>query len=227
MSLKERLLDVRQNINKKSSTATLIAVSKYQPVSKIKEFLSYHQTDFGENYIQELERKSKELQGSDINWHFIGKLQSNKLKSLAAIPNLKSIQTLEKLSHAKKLDELLTKQLDIFIQINTSNEDNKGGLGNHSSELDDLIAFLKQSKHLNLIGLMTIGSLKESTADSEVNNDFMRLVDTRNTLNQRHGLNLKLSMGMSADYIRALDYQSDFVRVGSLLFGERPQKHEL
>ncbi|TIA91264.1 hypothetical protein E3P99_01163 [Wallemia hederae] len=186
------------------------------------------QRDFGENYIKELVDKTAQLnEYDDINWHFIGKLQSNKLKQLSSIDKLKSIQSLDSLSHAQKLDTLFNRQIQVFVQLNTSNEPNKGGLYPGSEQLDDLIHFLLQARHLQFTGLMTIGSYSQSTSDSAQNNEFNTLLQTRNHLNHKHNLSLKLSMGMSSDFLQAIDYHSDIVRIGSLLFGARPLKQEL
>lgn len=222
-----KLKEIERSIRSKGATTNLIAVSKYQPSPKILEVYREGQRDFGENYIKELLEKNAQLKDYDINWHFIGKLQSNKLKQLSGIDKLKSIQSLDSLSHAHKLDQLFDRTIDIFIQLNTSNEVNKGGLYPNTKELDDLVQFLVQSKHLNLTGLMTIGSYSQSTSDSAQNNEFSTLLQARNSLNEKYNLNLLLSMGMSSDYMQAIDYHSDIVRIGSLLFGARPLKEEI
>ncbi|TIB65287.1 hypothetical protein E3P77_02789 [Wallemia ichthyophaga] len=220
------LKEIERKVKSKSATTNILAVSKYQPSSKILELHAEGHRDFGENYVQELLEKNTQLKDHDINWHFIGKLQSNKLKQLASIEKLKSIHSLDSLAHAKKLDQLLDRTIDIFIQLNTSKELNKGGLYPNTTQLDELVEFLCQSRHLNLAGLMTIGSYSQSTSNTSENNEFNTLLQNRNQLNHKYSLNLLLSMGMSSDYMQAIDYHSDIVRIGSLLFGERPQKQD-
>lgn len=159
--------------------------------------------------------------------------------SFIAIPNLFAVETVDTIKKAEALNKSraqLSKSspnpiqnLNIYIQINTSNEPNKAGLKveedflSDTSELISLSNFIKQDcQELELSGLMTIGSIKESTSKSECNEDFKRLVRICDMLRERIGLeNLGLSMGMSSDFGLAIRMGSDNVRVGSKIFGER------
>ncbi|KAJ7796766.1 hypothetical protein B0H14DRAFT_3093280 [Mycena olivaceomarginata] len=230
-------------------TATLVAVSKYKPASDIQACFEDGQLDFGENYVQELEDKAKVLP-AEIRWHFIGTLQSNKAKVLAAIPNLYSIQTLTSMKAATALNRALpterTTPLNILIQINTSGEDSKSGLSPLHSGFDSSAEVAKadvtqlarhiitECPRLRLQGLMTIGALEQSLGGDE-NADFERLKETRDALAkalmgefgaEKWGEEgrLLLSMGMSSDFEAALKAGSDIVRVGTGIFGARARK---
>ncbi|KAJ7472697.1 hypothetical protein FB451DRAFT_1250396 [Mycena latifolia] len=216
----ESLAEVRARVKLVASNpATLVAVSKYKPASDIQVCFGDGQLDFGENYVQELEDKAKVLP-AEIRWHFIGTLQSNKAKVLAAIPNLYAIQTLTSAKAATALNKSLppkrTSRLNILIQINTSGEDSKSGLSPLDASTSDANAEVTQlARHiittcprLRLQGLMTIGALEQTP-------DFERLKGTRDALakllaaefgtqEDRWGAEgtgrLLLSMGMSSDF---------------------------
>ncbi|KAJ7614122.1 hypothetical protein FB45DRAFT_759021 [Roridomyces roridus] len=251
----ESLQEIRSRVQlaTTSGTPTLVAVSKYKPASDIQACFGAGQLDFGENYVQELEDKAKVLP-AEIRWHFIGTLQSNKAKVLAAIPNLYSIQTLTSTKAATALNKALpedrTTPLNILIQINTSGEDSKSGLHPLDSETPNADAELTQlARHivttcprLRLQGLMTIGALEQSlnAGAGDLNADFECLKRTRDALasvlsaefggeaKARWGEEgtgrLLMSMGMSSDFEAALKAGSDIVRVGTGIFGARAKK---
>ncbi|GAA5997150.1 pyridoxal phosphate homeostasis protein [Rhodotorula paludigena] len=227
----------------------LVAVSKYKPASDILALYEHGVRHFGENYPQELEGKAKELP-SDIAWHFIGALQSNKAKLLAAIPNLFAVETLTSVKAANHLHNALSSApsprsnpLNVFLQVNTSGEEQKSGLpalspSTPSGGLVDLALHVVQKcPTLRLKGLMTIGSFEASTS-GERNPDFERLKESREALvaalRERAGADavraleadggLELSMGMSNDFAEAIEQGSTNVRVGSSIFGARPPK---
>ncbi|KAK0469530.1 uncharacterized protein EV420DRAFT_1495071 [Desarmillaria tabescens] len=253
--LLESLAEIRSRVASASpATPTLlVAVSKYKPVSDIQACLEDGQLDFGENYVQELVEKAKELP-LEIRWHFIGALQSNKAKALAAIPNLYAIQTLTSEKAASALNKALpsdrTAPLNVLIQVNTSGEEAKSGLAplsesKPSGELIQLAKFIiNQCPRLRLQGLMTIGALEQSLNSGDDNADFERLKETRNLLHrflltefQETGKGkwgtvtgdgrLLLSMGMSNDFEAAIKAGGDIVRVGTGIFGSRKTKAEM
>ncbi|KAI0686653.1 hypothetical protein BC835DRAFT_1287839 [Cytidiella melzeri] len=257
--LQESLAEILARVQAASSSttnerhATLVAVSKIKPASDVYACYNHGQRDFGENYVQELEEKA-EQELTDIRWHFIGTLQSNKAKNLAVTPNLYSIQTLTSPKTATALNKHLPPSrppLNVFLQVNTSGEDNKSGLpplSSSSSSPSDLVDLAKHiittCPRLHLQGLMTIGSLTESlhSSEKEVNEDFERLRVTRDMLQGvlaaefpvveegkekekwGEGGRLFLSMGMSSDFEAAVKAGSDVVRVGTSIFGARPKK---
>ncbi|GAA5981189.1 hypothetical protein JCM10908_004014 [Rhodotorula pacifica] len=234
----------------------LVVVTKLKPSSDIQALYEHGIRHFGENYPQELEGKAKELPG-DIAWHYIGTLQSNKCKMLASIPNLFAIETLTSVKAANLLHSTLaalptprSAPLNVFIQINTSGEDQKSGLpalsdstaSQGSGEVVDLaVHILEECPTLRLRGLMTIGSL-DSSVSAHPNPDFERLKETRSALlaalREREDVKqaveqlereqeggLELSMGMSSDFAEAIERGSTNVRVGSSIMGARPPRH--
>ncbi|CAF2039683.1 unnamed protein product [Rotaria magnacalcarata] len=231
--LEANLKVVLQRINElsqlNSSQVRLIAISKTKPVEDIVELYRAGQRHFGENYVDELENKSNNniilTECPEIRWHFVGHLQSNKInRVLTRVPNLDCIQTIDSLALADRLNNNLMKQskkLNILLQINTSNEDQKSGI-----DRKDFLSLYEHIKsnctQLTCLGLMTIGSLDNVKIDDD--SDFQVLVQCRKDLCEKYTLSLneiELSMGMSNDYERAIQAGSTIVRVGSLLFGAR------
>ncbi|KAG9192868.1 hypothetical protein G6011_11602 [Alternaria panax] len=239
------------NARARSSQVRLIAVSKLKPANDI---LALHQppsstsssftaqSHFGENYVQELLEKSKILPRS-IQWHMIGGLQSNKCKQLAEqIPNLWCVSSVDSEKKANELekgrkalvekdgDKVEEEKLRIKVQVNTSGEESKSGV-EPSDTLSLCRHIVDKCPHLQLSGLMTIGAIarsKETTTENE-NEDFVTLKGVRDQVVKELGWEegqLELSMGMSADFEGAVRMGSDEVRVGSQIFGERPQKKD-
>lgn len=202
----------------------LICVSKLKPASDIKALYDKGIRHFGENYVQELVAKSKELP-QDIKWHFIGGLQTNKCKDLTKIPNLWSAQTVDSLKKCKKFEESRAKDggdtIKVFLQINTSGEEQKSGLSPQSEELAEIVEYLQQCKHVEYEGLMTIGSFDHSHTEGEENPDFTALSNLKKQLDAKYGFQSKLSMGMSSDYEQAITQGANYVRVGTDIFGSR------
>ncbi|KAJ1723176.1 hypothetical protein LPJ53_002488 [Coemansia erecta] len=205
--------------------ARLVAVSKYKPASDILAAYGSGQRHFGENYVQELTEKAAILP-DDIKWHFIGRLQSNKCKALASISNLWAVETIDSESKAHKMNEAWgnaghARPLNVFVQVNTSEEENKGGVERH--EVVQVVRAVREScQSLHLLGLMTIGSVEGS--HRRPNPDFLALVGLRDQIKAELGVDLELSMGMSDDFDHALELGSTNVRVGSSIFGSRIQK---
>ncbi|KAJ2846051.1 hypothetical protein IWW36_004529 [Coemansia brasiliensis] len=203
----------------------LVAVSKYKPGSDIMAAYNLGQRHFGENYVQELCEKSAALP-ADIKWHFIGRLQSNKCKALAGIPNLWAVETIDSAAKAHKMNDAWRNagnqnQLNVFVQVNTSEEQNKGGV--EKSDVESVVQeIIGSCAGLCLKGLMTIGSIEGS--QKRPNPDFLALVALRDELKHSIGVDLELSMGMSDDFEHALELGATNVRVGSKIFGARPTK---
>ncbi|MDA9724037.1 YggS family pyridoxal phosphate-dependent enzyme [Candidatus Pelagibacter sp.] len=192
----------------------IIAVSKTFEISHINPLIDYGHTDFGENKVQEAIEKWSDIKHKNqkLSLHLIGKLQSNKtklaLKIFDYIHSLDSEKLANKISdEQKKID----KKPKLFIQVNIGNEDQKSGISPNK-----LKSFYKYclDKDLDVIGTMCLPPISEDPEKY-----FMRM----NYLNKDLGLN-ELSMGMSADYIPAIDNNATFIRVGSKIFGERKKK---
>jgi pyridoxal phosphate enzyme (YggS family) len=207
----------------------VVAVSKLKPASDILALYNHGVRHFGENYVQELVAKAAELP-RDIQWHYIGALQTAKCRDLARdIPNLYAVETVDSLKKCKKLDSVRrttsAAKVNVYLQINTLGEAQKAGFAADDPELAQTVAYLcgPECTHLRLQGLMTIGSLAASTAAGQ-NPEFAELVRLKRALDLQHGLDLHLSMGMSADFEEAVRQGSSSVRVGSAIFGARPAK---
>jgi pyridoxal phosphate enzyme (YggS family) len=196
-----------------------LAVSKTKSIEDIKLAYDAGQRDFGENKVQELNQKADLLASScpNINWHFIGSLQSNKINNLLSTPNLVSIHSIDSI---KLLNKLLNKKPDkrigIFLQVNTSGEDEKSGFSEFA-EIEEASSLLK-SESFYLQGLMTIGKIRTDDFENDAKACFLRLNEYKERLNSD---DLELSMGMSSDYKIAIDCGSDWIRIGSGIFGSR------
>ena len=198
-----------QNLKKLQKT-TLISVSKTRSIQEILKVYNQGQRDFGENYVEEILEKSEKLP-KDINWHYIGHLQSNKVNKLLQM-NLTYFHTLDSIKLSKKINNKLKdkkKTMKVFIQVNISEEVSKNGCS--KNEVEDLVKFVKKNcEFLNLIGFMMIGG-------KGIKKEFDDLRILRDSIDK----NLELSMGMSGDYEDAILCGSNYVRVGSLIFGPR------
>ncbi|EPX72869.1 alanine racemase [Schizosaccharomyces octosporus yFS286] len=201
----------------------LVAVSKFHPVEQLMEAYEAGQRHFGENYMQEFLVKA-ELMPKDIQWHFIGNMQSQKCKKIASVKNLYAIETIDNEKKARLVNqarEAIQTPLRVYVQINTSGEPNKAGV--MPSEALDLCKVVQSLEYLRLQGLMTIGSISHSQLQDQ-NPDFQLLSDLRLKLQAELNSPLELSMGMSSDFPLAIKYGSDSVRVGSSIFGSRPEE---
>ena len=191
---------------------TIIAVSKTFSLNVIRPLLNAGQVHFGENRINEaLEKWTNELlHNPKIQLHLIGRLQSNKVKD--ALKIFSYIHSLDSQKLAYKLSdeqEKAQKKLKYFIQVNFDNEIQKGGI--LENEIQDFLSFCKVEKKLNVIGLMCIPPVEKS---SEIYFKRLQSLAKDNDLSE-------LSMGMSSDYLKAVEFGTSFVRIGSLIFGER------
>ncbi|CAK9435555.1 uncharacterized protein LODBEIA_P02820 [Lodderomyces beijingensis] len=237
----QRALELQSNYNtilskvhQLNPQTQLVAVSKFKPSSDIMALYNIGVRHFGENYVQELVAKSQELP-QDIRWHFIGGLQSGKAKDLSnKVANLHAVETIDSLKKCKQLNDARVRKngevVNVFLQVNTSGEEQKSGFADEK-DMEETIAYLLEDPSctkLKLMGLMTIGSLAESTgagADGEdENRDFKKLLEMKKTLDEVYKLDLQLSMGMSNDFEQAIKQGSTSVRVGSSIFGSRPTK---
>ncbi len=199
-------------LNELDGKATLVAVSKTKPVADLQEFYDLGQRDFGENYVQELVDKEAVLP-KDIRWHFIGHLQSNKVKYIAPFVHL--IHGVDSWSLLKEINKQGVKNnrvIDCLLQLHIAKEETKFGFDNH--ELEQLPE-LHELKNIRIIGMMGMASFSDDKA--LVRREFAYL---KSMYDKMGGLSV-LSMGMSGDYSIALEEGSNMVRIGSLLFGER------
>lgn len=199
--------------------ALLVAVSKTKSEEDILELYHAGQRDFGENYVQELSDKQKNLP-QDIRWHFIGHLQSNKVKYIAPFVHLiHGIDSEKLLKEVNKEAQKNNRTIDVLLQVHIASEETKFGW--EPAGLLETVTpdFARQWPHLRIRGLMGMASFTDDT--QKIHSEFQNLRQLFNRLAaQLPNFNI-LSMGMSADYKIALGEGSNLVRIGSLLFGSR------
>lgn len=217
-NLKENLNKIQNNLKE---GVKLLAVSKTRPSSMIRSFYELGQVDFGENKVQELVQKALELKDLSINWHFIGHLQSNKINQLLTVDNLVAIHSVDSLELLQKLLKKNSKRkIGLFLQINTSKEDEKSGFESIEDVLK-AIDLLEQSEHFYLQGLMTIGRIRTDDFEKSAKECFLVMASWRQHLEEKFGKKIELSMGMSQDYLLAQEFGTNWIRIGSDLFGTR------
>jgi PLP dependent protein len=208
-----------------AKSVTLVAVSKTKPVKDILELYNLGQRDFGENYVQELVEKAAQLP-KDIRWHFIGHLQTNKVKLIA--PFVQLIHGVDSLKLLKEINKEAGKNnrvINCLLQIHIAQEETKFGLD--EKEVNELLSQIaaEPMDNVRIVGLMGMASLTNNM--TSVRSEFQKLKEFFNHHAEPQTSNLKLqtlSMGMSSDYKVAIEEGSNMVRIGSLLFGERVKK---
>ena len=208
----EKYKEILVELNNK---ATLIAVSKTKPIEDIQALYNEGQRDFGENYVQELVDKEAVLP-KDIRWHFIGHLQSNKVKFIA--PFVYLIHGVDSVSLLQEINKQAAKNnrvIDCLLQVHIAAGETKFGFD--EKELFDLK--ISQFENLKIKGLMGIASFSDDM--NLVRSEFKKLKTIYNQLSTLNSQLSTLSMGMSGDYKIAIEEGSNMVRIGSLLFGER------
>ena len=217
---KQRYLELLKELQ--PAGVTLVAVSKTKPVADITELYKLGQRDFGENYVQELTEKQPALP-SDIRWHFIGHLQSNKVKYIAAFVHLiHGVDSLKLLQEINKQAGRHNRIISVLLQLHIAKEETKFGLD--EEELKQLLQhpLLDQLENIQIAGLMGMASFSKD--ESLVRAEFrsLRAIFDRYKTMKRTNVQLEiLSMGMSGDYAWALQEGSTMLRIGSLLFGAR------
>ncbi|MDD2833954.1 MAG: YggS family pyridoxal phosphate-dependent enzyme [Methylotenera sp.] len=202
----------------------LLAVSKAQPSTAIREAFVAGQTRFGENYLQEALSKQADLTDLGIEWHFIGPIQSNKTQQIAQ--HFAWVHSVDRLKIAQRLNDARTDistPLQVCLQVNISSEDSKSGVA--PDALLELASAVNQLPHLKLRGLMAIPAPTQDLSQQIM--QFKRVKNCFDTLINKGFTLDTLSIGMSEDYISAINQGATIVRIGSALFGARSNKQEL
>jgi pyridoxal phosphate enzyme (YggS family) len=210
---KEKYQQINEEL--RLSKITLVAVSKTKPVEDILELYDLGHRDFGENYVQELVEKAERLP-KDIRWHFIGHLQSNKVKLITPfIYLIHGVDSLKLLKEIDKQAEKSKRHIDCLLQVHIAQEETKFGF-----DENELFALeIGQFTNVKIKGLMGMASLSEYV--NKIRTEFKHLKTIYKKLSTLTPQLSILSMGMSADYKIAIEEGSNMVRIGSLLFGER------
>ena len=217
----DRIENACQLSGRKASDVQLLLATKTVSAEKIRIAIEAGETLIGENKMQEFRDKDADLKDLEIERHFIGHLQTNKIKDV--LKYVTCIQSLDRLNLAQELDKQLQKDkrtLDVFVQVNTSFEESKFGLSPN-----EVISFIKEIKKydtLKIKGLMTIGLLDVEKEKMRPSLRLLREIRDEIYAEKIEGINnLKLSMGMSQDLELAIAEGSNMVRVGTSIFGNR------
>lgn len=201
--------------------ARLVAVSKNQPASRIRELAAQGQKIFAENYVQEALPKLKELADLGLEWHFVGRLQKNKAKQVVGVFDLiHSVDSLDLAETVNRIAEEKSHTQRVLLQLNLASEESKGGFSR--VEFIEKIEALKDLKNLQIEGLMTMPPLFEEAERSRPY--FQELRELEKKYSKDFPLLYELSMGTSGDFEVALEEGATLVRLGTLVFGERPSK---
>ena len=218
--VEKRALQARRS----PSDITLIAVTKTHAAETIKEALSLGMMDFGENRVQEAEQKINAIGRDSAQWHLIGHLQANKARRAVQLFDI--IHSLDSVSLAQRLDRLCDEEgttLPVLIQVDLAGEQTKSGV--KESELKGLSNVVRDCRHLELRGLMTLPPFFEEP--ERVRPYFGRLRELRDELDRQEyfGNNKgELSMGMTHDFEIAIDEGATMIRIGTAIFGAREHK---
>ena len=214
INIEENISVLDKKIEKRTS---IIAVSKKKSAELVEQAYLLGIKNFGENYLQEALQKMISLNHLDINWHFIGKIQSNKCKDIAR--NFQWVHTIDRFKIAKRLnyDCPLNKIINVLIQINIDNEESKSGI--NESQLFDLAEKISVLPNLKLKGIMVIP--KNNLENNLTEESFKKTLEISTKLRNKFSEAKEISMGMSNDFELAIKNGSTMVRIGTGIFGER------
>jgi PLP dependent protein len=219
--VQERIWNAAKRAGRDAESVQLVAVSKTVPASMIEEAVRSGVRVFGENYVQEALAKMESL-SLPIQWHFIGRLQSNKARK--AVSSFSMIHSVDSLKLAQALSRCAVnegKVMDILIQVNISGEASKAGIHSDSSNLEELLKKMAMLKGVSVKGLMTMPPFFDDPERARP--FFRRLRELSEHLRGRvEGISMdELSMGMSGDFEAAIEEGATLVRIGTSIFGAR------
>ena len=219
MSIPQNILNIKSQL---PNHVTLVAVSKTKPVADLMEAYNAGQRVFGENYVQELVEKHEVLP-KDIQWHYIGHLQSRKVKLIAPFVNLiHGVDSLKLLEEINKQAAKNNSVIDCLLQVYIADEETKFGL--NEQEINEIIASkeFKELNNIKIVGLMGMATFTDNK--DQIKKEFQNLktiFDKVSQLKTENCLLKTISMGMSGDYQLAIECGSTMVRIGSSIFGGR------
>lgn len=233
-SMEQNIAQVRQNIAQATKKAgrnpediLLLAVSKTKPVEQIKEAVSYGLTSLGENKVQEIMDKYEPM-GEGIHWHLIGHLQTNKVKYIIdKVDMIHSVESIRLAEEIEKRAAAKNKVMDILVEINIAQEESKFGIP--VNEVESFLQELSKFSHICIRGLMTVAPFVENPEENRLYFRKMRELLVDINAKKIDNINMDvLSMGMTGDYMVAIEEGATIVRVGTGIFGERyyPNKQQ-
>jgi hypothetical protein len=201
-------------LKNKMKDQKLIAVTKYVGEDEINALLKEGIHDLGENRVQVFLKKEKEFKNKEITWHFIGHLQSKKVKKV--VDKIDVLHSLDRMSLADEIQKRSSKVLACFLEVNISGEENKYGL--KPDQVLDFYQKIQEYDKIRVVGLM--GMATHTDNESLIKNQFQKLKDLKESFKDIHNLDMNLSMGMTNDYEIAIKMGATHLRIGSLLFEE-------
>ena len=223
MGVEANLEIIQRNINeacdisnRDTEEVTIIGVTKYVTIERAQEAVQAGIINLAENRMEGILEKKEQISNDQVAWHFIGTLQSRKVKHV--IDSIDYLHSLDRLSLAKEIDKRSSNILPCFIQVNVSGEDSKHGLA--KDEVDEFVKALRDYPNIQVVGLMTMAPF--SNDETEIRTVFRQLRELRDTIqdkNWEHAPCPYLSMGMSHDYIIAIEEGATHIRIGSSLVG--------
>ncbi|HLR43460.1 MAG TPA: YggS family pyridoxal phosphate-dependent enzyme [Pseudogracilibacillus sp.] len=214
-AIKEKIAKACEKVNRNVDEITIIGVTKYVTIERTKELLATGNLDIGENRTEEMLKKYEEI-GQEAKWHFIGTLQSRKVRDV--IGKVSAIHSLDRLSIAKQINNRSEEALDCFIQVNVSEEASKHGLS-----VEEVIPFIEELasyEKVNIVGLMTMAPhIEDEAVLRDVFTQLRNLRDEIQAKSFAHAPCPYLSMGMSNDYEIAIEEGATHIRLGTSLVG--------
>ncbi|MFD2208747.1 YggS family pyridoxal phosphate-dependent enzyme [Virgibacillus halophilus] len=223
MEVATNLANIRSRIeaacdrsNRNKEDIVIIGVTKYVTIERTEETINAGIKNLGENRLEGFLDKYQHFQDEDVCWHFIGSLQTRKVKDV--IDKVDMVHSLDRMSLAKEINKRIDRPVDCFIQVNVSGEESKHGL--MKEELMQFIADIRQYEHVRIAGLMTMAPLTEN--EQVIRNVFRELRELRDAVKEQghsHAPCRFLSMGMSNDYEIAIEEGATHIRIGTDLVG--------
>ena len=222
--IRERINSACAKVNRKSEEINLVAVTKTVDTERIKEGIANGIKIIGENRVQEAKEKYPAI-GNNVEWHMVGHLQTNKVKTALEVFSLiQSVDTIHLAEEIQKRASAINRIVPILIEVNTSGEETKYGL--NPEELASVITTIQAMPNLSIKGLMTIGPGLAIENPEASRKSFRMLYELKNKVEAEFKLKLPyLSMGMSSDFEIAIEEGSNMIRIGTAIFGERTYQH--
>lgn len=220
--VKENIEKACKKINKNPREITLVAVTKTISEDVINESTKYGVTDIGENKVQEITRKYDQI-NEDIKWHLIGHLQTNKVKYI--IDKVDLIHSVDSFKLAKEIDKRaksINKTMEVLLQLNISLEESKFGV--NEDEILNLVKDISKLENVKVMGLMTMAPYYQDPEDTRIIFKKLKEIFEQLKYNKYNNVKMKyLSMGMTSDYIVAIEEGANIIRVGTGIFGKREE----
>lgn len=221
-NIQNRIVSACVRVSRKPEEIKIVAVTKTFGSDSIREAVKADIFDIGENYVQELSRKHDEVNDSRIRWHYIGHLQTNKVKYIVDwIHLIHAVDSLRLGEEISKWAVKIGRTIDVLVEVNTTGETSKFGV--QPSDVFDLVINLKKLSSINVSGLMTMGQMSDNPEESRTS--FKMLKGIKKSLEQNNYVLPHLSMGMSNDFEVAIEEGATIIRLGTAIFGVRTSKN--